>query len=86
MNRIPKPAKNPKKCTLKMLSTDGRVPTLNLFKNKQCKGWWPVAAREKDEETGEEHLVLKVACCCCCPHCRHSAVEIQLFTSLLALL
>jgi len=42
-----------------MMRTDGKVPTLNLFKNKRCKGWWPVAAREKDEE-GEEHLILKV--------------------------
>jgi len=66
LNRIPKPAKNHKKCSLKMLRTDGKVPTLNLFKNKRCKGWWPVAAREKDEETGEEHLILKVRCCCCC--------------------
>ena len=61
MNRIPKPAKNPKKCSLKLLGTDGKVPTLNLFRNKRCKGWWPVAAREKDEETGEERLVLKVS-------------------------
>ena len=68
LNRIPKPAKDQKKCTLKMMRTDGKVPTLNLFKNKRCKGWWPVAAREKDEETGEEHLVLKVCSCCgrCC--------------------
>jgi len=43
-----------------MLRTDGKVPTLNLFKNKRCKGWLPVAAREKNEETGEEHLILKV--------------------------
>ena len=66
LNRIPKPAKGHKNCTLKMLRTDGKVPTLNLLKNKRCKGWWPVAAREKDEETGEEDFILKVCCCCCC--------------------
>jgi len=64
LNRIPKPAKNPKKCTLRLLRTDGKIPTLNLFKNKRCKGWWPVAAREKDEESGEENLILKVCRCC----------------------
>jgi hypothetical protein len=60
LNRVPKPAKNPKFCSLKMLDPKEKVPTMNLFKNKRCKGWWPVAAVEKDEETGEEGLILKV--------------------------
>jgi len=55
LNRIPKPAKNVKKCSMKMLNKDGRVPTISLFKNKRCKGWWPVVARETDvSEDGEE--------------------------------
>ncbi|ELU05062.1 hypothetical protein CAPTEDRAFT_184805 [Capitella teleta] len=57
MNRIPKPAKNLKNCSLKMLKKDGSVPTLNLFKNKRCKGWWPMSVKEPD---GELKLVGKV--------------------------
>ena len=49
LNRIPKPVKNPKNCVLGMLATDRSVPTLNLFKNKRCRGWWPMFAKGKDE-------------------------------------
>jgi len=54
LNRIPKPAKNVKKCSLKMLNRNGRVHTLNLFQNKKCKGWWPVAARATEEDLEKE--------------------------------
>lgn len=64
LNNIPKPAKNVKKCSLKMLDKNGKWPTMNLFKNRRCKGWWAVAAREQGEEgenePNEEGLVLKV--------------------------
>ena len=45
---MPRPAKNVKNCKISMLEKNGTVPTLNLFKQKRCKGWWPLAA--KDEE------------------------------------
>ncbi|KAI0233230.1 Otoferlin [Lamellibrachia satsuma] len=49
LNRIPKPVKNPKNCGLRMLANDGSVPTLNLFKNKRCRGWWPMFAKDSDQ-------------------------------------
>ena len=50
---------------------DESYPRINLFKNKRCKGWWPVTAREKpdkdddddesnDDEDDMERLILKV--------------------------
>ena len=48
MNRVPRPAKDAKKCKINMLKKDGTVPTLNLFKNKRCKGWWPFGAKDSD--------------------------------------
>ena len=82
LNRIPRPAKEPKKITLKrcekMLAKDGSAPTLNLFKNKQCRGWWPMVA--KDNEGCRMVVCITFAiycywascslklCCCLCPH------------------
>ena len=57
LNHIPKPAKNARKCTRELLNKSGRV---NLFKNKRCKGWWPVVARES-EDPDNKGLVLKVS-------------------------
>ena len=48
LNRIPRPAKYPKDCSERLLATDGSVPTLNLFKNLRCRGWWPMVAKEED--------------------------------------
>lgn len=53
---MPRPAKDAKNCSLKLLKTDGSVPKLNLFKQKRCKGWWPMEAQ--DEKTGEVSLVV----------------------------
>lgn len=49
---------------------DESYPRINLFKNKRCKGWWPVTAREKpekddddesdDDDDERERLMLKV--------------------------
>ena len=62
LNKLVKPAKDVKKCSLKMIEKAGKVPTLNLFKNKRCKGWWPMHAREKEEGEDDktEKLILKV--------------------------
>ena len=37
-------------CNLEMLKTDGSVPTINLFKQKRTKGWWPFSAKNDDNE------------------------------------
>ena len=29
-------------------------PTINLFKNKRCKGWWPVWATEVMENNDDD--------------------------------
>lgn len=59
LHRIPRPTKDAKNCTLDMIDLgEGKVPTLNIFKQKRCKGWWPFEA--KDEKTGEVQLVGKV--------------------------
>jgi hypothetical protein len=49
---------------MKMVDPHEKVPKMNLFRNKRCKGWWPAFAREKDEDTGEEKLILKVQHLC----------------------
>ena len=33
-----------------MLKTDGTVPTMNLFKQKRTKGWWPMYAKDENDE------------------------------------
>ena len=56
LSKMPRPARDVKRCSMKLLKRDGSVPTLNLFKQKKVKGWWPMAAT--DEATGEESLVV----------------------------
>ena len=56
LNRLPRPAKDAKNCSLKLISTDASVPRFSLFKQKRCKGWWPMEA--KDEKSGETELVV----------------------------
>lgn len=46
--RIPRGAKTSKKCSLTILDTD--APTLNLFKIKRTKGWWPFRAFDKESQ------------------------------------
>ena len=53
---MPRPAKNVKNCKISMLEKNGTVPTLNLFKQKRCKGWWPLAAKD---EKGARLVVCK---------------------------
>ena len=33
-----------------MLKTDGTVPTMNLFKQKRTKGWWPFYAKDDNDD------------------------------------
>lgn len=55
LNRFPRGAKTVKQCSLDMLKTDGSVPMVNLFKQKRCKGWWPLYIK-----TDNDGLLLQV--------------------------
>ena len=57
LNKFPRGAKTAKQCNLGMLKTDGTVPTMNLFKQKRTKGWWPMYAKDENDE-----LILQVNC------------------------
>ncbi|CAM1319906.1 FER1L6 (predicted) [Pycnogonum litorale] len=67
LNRFPRGAKSSNKCTLDMLSPDGNVPMVSLFKQKRVKGWWPFFEKKGNDEemvlTGkveaEIHLLTK---------------------------
>ena len=48
--KFPRGAKTAKQCNLGMLRTDGSVPTMNLFKQKRTKGWWPMYAKDENDE------------------------------------
>lgn len=50
LNRFPRGAKNSKLCTLSMLKNDGSVPTVNIFKQKRIKGWWPFYVKKENDE------------------------------------
>ncbi|XP_047543400.1 otoferlin-like [Vanessa atalanta] len=50
LNRFPRGAKSSKLCTLQMLSNDGSVPMVNIFKQKRVKGWWPFYIKGDTEE------------------------------------
>ena len=50
LTKFPRGARTAKLCTLDMLRTDGSVPTINLFKQKRTKGWWPFAAKDGNNE------------------------------------
>ncbi|XP_063373180.1 otoferlin-like [Cydia amplana] len=50
LNRFPRGAKSSKLCTLGMLSNDGTVPMVNIFKQKRVKGWWPFYIKRDTEE------------------------------------
>ncbi|XP_055617396.1 otoferlin-like isoform X1 [Toxorhynchites rutilus septentrionalis] len=65
LNRFPRGAKSSKLCTLDMLKTDS-VPTVNIFKQKRVRGWWPFFIKKENDEmelTGkveaEIHLLTK---------------------------
>ena len=56
LNRMPKPTKSARRCTLEQLpSYDGgrtsrSVETVSLFEMKRVYGWWPCASQEQGEE------------------------------------
>ena len=50
LNKFPRGARSASLCTLDMLRTDGSVPTINLFKMKRTKGWWPFSAKNVNNE------------------------------------
>lgn len=65
LNRFPRGAKSSKQCTLDMLKLDN-VPTVNIFKQKRVRGWWPFFIKKENDElelTGkveaEIHLLTK---------------------------
>ena len=55
LTRFPRGAKTAKSCSLDMLRTDGTVPQDNLFKRKITKGWWPLYAKDINDD-----LILQV--------------------------
>ena len=50
LTKFPRGARSAGLCSLDMLRTDGSVPTINLFKQKRTKGWWPMYAKDENDE------------------------------------
>ncbi|XP_061599324.1 otoferlin-like [Cololabis saira] len=50
LNRFPRGAKTPKQCTIEMVTNEGEMPTVSIFKQKRIKGWWPFVARNEEDE------------------------------------
>ena len=50
LTKFPRGARSAKLCTLDMLKTEGTVPTMNLFKQKRTKGWWPFYTKDENDE------------------------------------
>ena len=48
LTRLPCGAKSPSACTLDMFKPN--APTVNFFKLKKCKGWWPVQAFDDEAD------------------------------------
>lgn len=49
LNRFPRGAKSSKLCTLDMLKMEN-VPTVNIFKQKRVRGWWPFFIKKANDE------------------------------------
>ena len=58
LTKFPRGARAASLCTLDMLRTDGSVPTINLFKQKRTKGWWPFSAKNDNNEQMLQVLLL----------------------------
>uniref|UniRef100_A0AAX7T108 C2 domain-containing protein n=1 Tax=Astatotilapia calliptera TaxID=8154 RepID=A0AAX7T108_ASTCA len=57
LNRFPRGAKTPKQCTIEMVTNEGEMPMVSIFKQKRIKGWWPFVGKVEAELhllTGEE--------------------------------
>ena len=54
LNRVPRPCKTTKTCTLTVMKKGW--PTFNLFKQKKIRGWWPMEGHPEEREEGEEKV------------------------------
>uniref|UniRef100_A0A668VE96 Otoferlin n=1 Tax=Oreochromis aureus TaxID=47969 RepID=A0A668VE96_OREAU len=57
LNRFPRGAKTAKQCTIEMVTNEGEMPMVSIFKQKRIKGWWPFVGKVEAELhllTGEE--------------------------------
>ncbi|XP_042658936.1 otoferlin isoform X3 [Tyto alba] len=50
LNRFPRGAKTAKLCSLEMVTNEAEMPMVSIFKQKRVKGWWPLVARDDDDE------------------------------------
>ncbi|XP_050804655.1 otoferlin isoform X8 [Gopherus flavomarginatus] len=50
LNRFPRGAKTAKQCSMDMVTTEGDLPLVSIFKQKRVKGWWPFVARNENDE------------------------------------
>ncbi|XP_075411923.1 otoferlin isoform X3 [Tenrec ecaudatus] len=50
LNRFPRGAKTAKQCSLEMATGEVDVPLVSIFKQKRVKGWWPLLARNENDE------------------------------------
>ncbi|XP_035946137.1 otoferlin isoform X3 [Halichoerus grypus] len=50
LNRFPRGAKTAKLCTMEMAMGEVDVPLVSIFKQKRVKGWWPLLARNENDE------------------------------------
>uniref|UniRef100_I3IWC0 Otoferlin n=1 Tax=Oreochromis niloticus TaxID=8128 RepID=I3IWC0_ORENI len=50
LNRFPRGAKTAKQCTIEMVTNEGEMPMVSIFKQKRIKGWWPFVARNEEDE------------------------------------
>ncbi|XP_038606758.1 otoferlin isoform X3 [Tachyglossus aculeatus] len=50
LNRFPRGAKTAKQCSMEMATGEVDVPLISIFKQKRVKGWWPLLARDENDE------------------------------------
>uniref|UniRef100_A0A674JF05 Otoferlin n=1 Tax=Terrapene triunguis TaxID=2587831 RepID=A0A674JF05_9SAUR len=50
LNRFPRGAKTAKQCSMDMVTNEGDLPLVSIFKQKRVKGWWPFVARNENDE------------------------------------
>ncbi|EMP23690.1 Otoferlin [Chelonia mydas] len=43
-------AKTAKQCSMDMVTNEGDLPLVSIFKQKRVKGWWPFVARNENDE------------------------------------
>ncbi|XP_063781358.1 dysferlin isoform X3 [Pseudophryne corroboree] len=63
LNRMPRPAKTPEKCSLELLDpSDSADRSVSLFEQKTVKGWWPCVGMEGDQKilAGKLEMTLEI--------------------------